>query len=229
MRLVRVLATALAALGVAGAGSVSAQVQTKECNGIRACISVPGPWVVVPARAEVTYLLECPRRRGIVGGLDALASSRDVRVSFAANLGAPVSPGTTTTRYAVFRAVTATGRRGAFKPVIGCIPVDSGGRSTTAVRLTTPGAPLEYAQTTFLLRPGIKRTTTIGCAGRQRLVGTWHAVAFRTAAVPRLPLADAVRVQRTRKGAHVAVTISASEALPRGAKAEVQVGVVCAA
>jgi hypothetical protein len=229
VRLARVLSIVLTALGVAGAGVASAQVQTRECNGIRECISVPGPWVVVPARADVTYLLECPRRRGIVGGLDALASSRDVRVSFAANLGAPVSPGTTTTRYAVFRAVTASGRRGAFRPVIGCIPVDSGGRSTTAVRPTPAGAPLEYAQTTVPLRPGLSRSTTIGCAGTQRLVDTWHAVAFRTAGVPRLALADAVRVQRARKGRNVAVRIVVSEALPRGAKAEVQLGVVCAA
>ena len=109
MNSARMLAVLLATLVVGGAGTASAQVRTKECNGIRQCISVPGPWVVVPARGGVTYLLECPQRRGIVGGLDALASSRDVRVAFSANLGAPVSPGTSTTRYAVFRGVSAGG------------------------------------------------------------------------------------------------------------------------
>jgi hypothetical protein len=226
----RVLAVLALAAGatVATVAASAQQPRTKECNGIRECISVPGPWVIVPNRADVTYLLECPQRRGIVGGLDALASSRDVRVSFAANLGAPVSPGTTTTRYAVFRAITVSGRRGAFKPVIGCIPTDSSGRSTTAVRVATPGPPLEYAQTTFLLRPGAQRRSTLGCAGGQRLVGTWHAIAFDTAGVPRLGLADAVRVKRTRAGRTVAVTVGASEALPRRARAQVQVGVVCA-
>jgi hypothetical protein len=230
VRLVRLLPLALlAAIAVpGGADAAPAQAATKECNGIRQCISVRGPWVAIPPRTEVTYLLDCPRRQGIVGGLDVIASSADVRVSFEARIGSPVAPGRSTTRYAVFRAVTASGRRAVFKPLIGCIPSGSPSRNTTAIR-ALPGPPLEYAQTTFLLRPGAVRTATIGCVGSQRLLRTWYAVAFRTERMPQAALAEAVRVERTKRGRQVAVRISTSEALPRGAKAEVQVGVVCAA
>jgi hypothetical protein len=222
----RVVPLALAAALAVGLLAAHAATATNECNGIRECRRVQGPWVIVPAHGSVAYLLDCPRRRGIVGGLDALASSTDVHISFDGQLGAPVSPGRTTTRYAFFHALSAAHRRGAFQPRIGCIPTDSSARSTTSASVA-PGAPLLLAATTLKLQPGIVRSTTIGCVGGQKLVDSWDAVAFRTARAPEVGLADAVRIRRTARGKKVAVTIVTSEALPLGSGAEVQLGVMC--
>jgi hypothetical protein len=214
----------LAAAYLPGLGSSAAA--TRECNGIRNCLRAQGPWVIVPAREAASYLLECPRRRGVVGGLDAVASSSDVRLSFDGQLGAPVAPGMTTTRYAFFRGISAAHRRGAFQPRVGCIPTDSSARSTTSVH-AVPGPPLLLAATSVRVRPGSVRKATIACIPGQRLVDSWHAVAFRTRQAPDVGLADAVHVRRTSGGRQVTVTISTSEALPPQARAEVQLGVMC--
>ncbi len=100
-----------AALLALAAASTSADAATNECRGITACIPVAGPWVLVPAHGQATYLLTCPAGRSVVGGLDAQASSPAVRVSFDGRLGAPVGPGVTTTRYALFRAISFSGSR----------------------------------------------------------------------------------------------------------------------
>jgi hypothetical protein len=71
------------------------------------------------------------------------------------------------------------------------------------------------------------RTVSLGCIPGQKLVDSWHAVAFRLAGVPPLGLAEAVDVRRKTRGKKVAVTVITSEALPRGAAAEVQLGVMC--
>src|ERR671938_748714 len=116
---------ALAALVVSLAVSAAlapAGGATNECHGIQACIRVVGPWVVVPPQGRTAYLLACPAGRGVVGGLDAQVTSRDVRVEFVARLGAPVQPGVTTTRYALFRAVSLSSKRQLFQPLLGCIP-----------------------------------------------------------------------------------------------------------
>jgi hypothetical protein len=63
------IAVAAAALLASGAGAA-----TQECAGIPTCIDVPGPWVAVPAHGQASFLLDCPQRRGVVGGVDALAS-----------------------------------------------------------------------------------------------------------------------------------------------------------
>jgi hypothetical protein len=180
--------------------------------------------VAVPANGEAKFLLDCPQRRGVVAGVDALASSRDVHVTFDALLGGPVAPGRTTTRYAFFRAVSGQHRKGLFEPRIGCIPSSTGGAQTTAYVSTPVGAPLDLAAATMLVRPGTEKHTTLGCANGERLVDSWNATAFATPAPP--SFADAVQVVRTTHQGQVAVSITASEALPRSAI--VQVGVRCA-
>ena len=131
------LAALVAGLAVAGAFAPTGGA-TNECRGIMACIRVPGPWVLVPPGGRVQYLLSCPGGRSVVGGLDAQATSRAVRVGFEGRLGAPVGPGVTTTRYALFRAVStreatagvpaaagmraAAGRRRPFDSLRACDP-----------------------------------------------------------------------------------------------------------
>jgi hypothetical protein len=222
------LALAVAVLA-ACALSVSAGATT-ECRGIKDCLDVVGPWVVVPAHTQATYLLDCPRRRGVVGGTDTVASSQDVRVGFEGLLGGPVSPGTTTTRFAFFRALTVSGRQGAFKPLLGCIPVNTGGRVTTSAFVGPQGAPLDYSAVTIPVRAGLQHSTTIGCAKGEKYVDSWNATDFRATRLPDIALAGAVHVHRiVHAGSGSAtVSISVSETLPGSARAEVQLGVICA-
>jgi hypothetical protein len=213
---IAVVAAALLAPGASAA--------TAECAGIPTCIDVPGPWVAVPAHGEAKFLLDCPQRRGVVGGVDALASSRDIHVTFEGLLGGPVAPGRTTTRYAFFRAVSGHHRQGLFEPRIGCIPSSAGGPQTTAYTISPAGPATDLAAATMLVRPGTVRHSTIGCANGERLVESWDATAFADPVPP--VFADAVEVVRTLNKGQVRVKITASEALPR--TAFVQVGVRCA-
>jgi hypothetical protein len=211
---------ALAAIGASGAGA------TAECLGTRTCIDVPGPWVAVPAHGEALYLLECPRRQGTVVGVDSLASSRDVHVTFDGLLGGPVGPGKTTGSYILFRAVSGRHQLGLFEPRIGCTPPPTGGPQTTAFQLSPAGPPLNIAATTLPVTPGAVRHLTLGCVRGQRLVDSWDATAFPEPVSP--ALAGAVHIQRSVSGGQVSVTIVASETLPHTAHAVVQIGVRCA-
>jgi hypothetical protein len=216
------------ALGIAVAAAAllasSAGAATTECAGIPTCIDVPGPWVAVPAHGEASFLLDCPQRRGVVGGVDALASSRDVHVTFEGLLGGPVAPGRTTTRYAFFHAVSGHHRQGLFEPRIGCIPSSAGGPQTTAYTISPAGPATDLAAATMPVRPGTVRHATIGCANGEHLIEAWDATAFPEPVPP--VFADAIEVVRTVHKGQVAVKITASEALPR--TAFVQVGVRCA-
>jgi hypothetical protein len=213
------LAVIAAALLASGANAA-----TVECAGIPTCIDVPGPWVAVPAQGEAKFLLDCPQRRGVVGGVDALASSRDIHVTFEGLLGGPVAPGRTTTRYAFFRAASGHHREGLFEPRIGCIPSSAGGPQTTAYTISPAGPATDLAAATMRVAPGTVRHATIGCANSERLIESWDATAFADPVPP--VFADAVEVVRTVHKGQVAIRITASEALPR--TAFVQVGVRCA-
>ena len=218
-----VLAAAAAAAFAAPSGA------TNECRGIQACIRVPGPWVVVPARGTASYLLTCPGGRSIVGGLDAQATSRDVRVSFDGRLGAPVQPGQTTTRYAFFRAVSTSARTQAFQPLIGCIPVQGGGgRSTVSARVVPVGPALEFRSRIVVIGPGDVKFARIACQRGETLVGAWHAVAFRTKQPPSLSHVGLVSAQHRIVGKSVVVTASSTDALSPDAHAIVQGGAECA-
>lgn len=202
---------------------------TNECRGIMACIRVPGPWVVVPPRGSTEYLLTCPNGRSIVGGLDAQATSRAVRVSFDGRLGAPVQPGVTTTRYALFRAVSISRRAEAFQPLLGCVPTQGGGgRSTVSARVTPVGPSLELRSRIVVIGPGEARFAKVACKPDEKLVGSWRAVAFRTKQPPDLANADRVRATRIVVGKKVVVTAAASDGLSIDVHAIVQVGAECA-
>jgi hypothetical protein len=209
------------------AAAVSAGAHN-ECHGIRQCISVSGPWVVVQAGAETDYLQSCGKQ-GVVGGVDADVTSTAVRLSFDGRLGAPVSPGVTTTVKVLYRGRLVTGARGAFQPWVGCIPASGGGgRSTVSARVTSPGPALDRVARTIVVSPGEVKTASLSCPSPEKLVGAWHAVAFRTKKPP--DLADAARVQAAHRiaGKKVVLTVEATDALSIDAHAVVQVGVECA-
>ena len=223
-----VLVTVAAVLAFA-ATTVSAGAATNECRGITACIPVAGPWVLVPAHGQATYLLTCPGGRSIVGGLDAQASSRAVRVSFDGRIGAPVSPGVTTTRYALFRAVSTSGRAQTFQPRLGCIPTQGGGgRSTVSARVTPAGPSLELRSRIVIIGPGQVRFAKVACLASEQLVGTWHAIAFRVKQPPKLGAGTLVDVTRTIVGRKVVVTATATDGLSIDVHPVVQVGAECA-
>jgi len=232
MKLKVALSTFVAALAVAAAFAPVGGA-TNECRGIQACIRVPGPWVVVPPQGRALYLLSCPGGRSVVGGLDAQVTSRDVRVSFDARIGAPVQPGVTTTRYALFSAISLSSKVQAFQPLLGCVPVQGGGgRSTVSASVSPsvspPGQSLEYRSHVTILSPGSVGFARISCQGKEKLVGSWSAVAFRTKLPP--PLGNATRVTTTKAvlGKRVIVTATASDGLSIDAHAIVQAGAECA-
>jgi len=215
---------AAAALVAAPAGHA-----TNECHGITACIRVVGPWVVVQPGREVHYLLNCPK--GVVGGLDAQATSRAVRVSFDGRLGAPVSPGVTTTRSALFTAVSTSTKTEAFQPRLGCVPTTGGGgRSTVSARpaVTPVGPALVLRSRIVVIGPGSVQFGRASCLPEEDLVGSWNAIAFRTKKPPDLTNAALVTATSVAVGRRVVVTASATDRLSIDAHAIVQVGAECA-
>ncbi len=136
-----VLGSVLAA-DSAAAGLPQSPPKTHECTGVPKCVSVPGPWVIVPAQGGITYLLTCPQKGSFAAGVDSLATSRDVRVTFAGLMGSPVGSGKTTEGTILFQAVSVDHERGAFKPLIGCIPVTSNHVQT--VSFSPPRARLSW-------------------------------------------------------------------------------------
>jgi hypothetical protein len=226
-RRLSVLAIAAAALVVAAPAGAA-----DECDGFQVCVSVPGPWVVVPAssgtvRTPVEYQLTCPRGH-IVGGLDARLSVRGIDVQFLGKLGSPVNPGISTTRSAVFRAtnVGQSGRAATFKPFIGCIPASGGGsRVPTSVTAFPPGEPVTRRVRTVRARPG---TTTVvqRCAAGERLVGASHAFAFATRTPPSASLVSSVSGVEQIGGRSVVVRVSGDAELA-GVRALVQVHALC--
>ncbi len=223
------LTVLLSAIAVVAGSASPAHAATNECRGLQTCIRVPGPWVLVPAHGRAEYLLSCPRGRSVVGGLDAQSSSRDVRVSFDGRIGAPVSPGVTTTRYALFRAVSTSGRAQTFQPRLGCIPLaGGGGRSTVSARITPAGPSLELRSRIAIIGPGEVRFAKVSCLKNEQLVGGWHAVAFRLKKPPTLGAGTLVSVTHTSVGKQVVATATATDGLSVSVNAIVQVGAECA-
>lgn len=230
MTLVRSLSVAaVAALALVVAGPAGA---ANECDGLQVCVSVPGPWVVVPAstsssRTPVDYQLTCPRGH-IVGGLDARLSVRAIDVQFLAKLGSPVNPGISTDRSAVFRAtyVGASERAATFKPFVGCLPASGGGtRVPTSVTAFRPGQPVTRRVKTVRVRPGTA-TVVQRCARGERLVGGTHAFAFDTRNPPSASLVSSVSGSEAIGSSGVVVRVRGDAELS-GVRALVQVQALC--
>jgi hypothetical protein len=225
----KALTVLVSAIAAVAASASPAEAATNECRGLQTCIRVPGPWVLVPAHGRAEYLLACPRGRSVVGGLDAQASSRAVRVSFDGRIGAPVSPGVTTTRYALFRAVSTSDRAQTFQPRLGCVPLaGGGGRSTVSARITPAGPSLEFRSRIAVIGPGEVRFTKVACLRSEQLVGGWHAVAFRLKKPPTLGAGTLVHVTHASVGRQVVATATATDGLSVSVNAIVQVGAECA-
>jgi len=217
---------ALVALALS-ASAPAASPAGDPCKGIPRCISVPGPWVAVPATGEVDYLMECPGGNGIIGGTDALVTSQQIFVSFDGIPGSPVKYGRTTNYEAFFRAVAGDHRAGEFEPFIGCIPTRSASRITTGVPVAPLGAPLDLRARSVTIVPGGVSTATMSCRGGERLVDSWSAIAFETATPTPVSFAAAIRVVGAVHGGVAGATVVAGKTLPLSAPAFVQLGVRC--
>ena len=203
-----------------------------ECAGLRICVPVAGPWVVVPVstsapRERVEYQLTCPRAH-VVGGLDARLSVRAIDVSFLATLGSPVNPGISTSTSAVFVGMYAgqTDAAPTFRPFIGCIPATGGGtRIPTSVSSFPPGRPITRRVKTVRVRPG---TTTVvqRCASGERLVSGSHAFAFSMRTPPSASLVGSVSGVQEVRGESVAVRVHGDAELA-SVRALVQVHALC--
>ncbi len=219
------VAASLAGPGVARASD--------ECRGLDVCISVPGPWVAIPAAPPggartVHYQLSCPRRT-VVGGLDAVLGDPALDVSFLGKLGSPVNPGISTERRVVFVATWTRSRVTTFRPLAGCVPLNGGGRRSTVgyepVAQAAAKPPLRRVRTLRLR--GSTASLVAGCARGERLVGVSHAVAFRTKARPGSVTLGGVPVSRTRAGARVRL-VARRAGVPRATRVEVQLHLLCA-
>ena len=213
---------------VLAAGAARA-APTNECRGLQVCVQVVGPWVVAPAsHARVEFQLACPRRY-IVGGLDAELSDPAVEISFLGKLGAPVAPGITTSRTAVFvaRFVGSTRRPVTFRPHLGCVPASGGGGGIPTARIVRPGQPAVWRVRTLRVVPGRSRFVAAGCASAERFVAGSHAVGFYTAKPPAARLVAAVATRQRLARSHVTVGARGGVALGR-VRAVVQVSAICA-
>ena len=233
MRVRGLLVALIAGVVVAAAAGAVPAGAANECDGLQVCISVPGPWVVVPtsgggaSRQRVEYQLKCPRGH-VVGGLDAELSARPIDVSFLGRLGSPVNPGITTTGSAVFVGtyVGRSDRAPTFKPYIGCMPMAGGGsRVPTSAGAFKPGQPVTRRVATVRVRPG-SRTIVQSCGRGERVVGSSFAFAFATRTPPSASLVSSVSASQAATDRTVAVRVRGDAELA-GVRAFVQVHALC--
>jgi hypothetical protein len=225
------LALSIAAVAaVAGLWAGTARA-ADECKGLRVCLPVTGPWVVIPA-GGVDYELACPLAGYIVAGTDARVGTPDVDVSFRGEIGSPVGPGVTTHRSIVFHAARIVAGAGttSFRPFLGCIPSNGGGgRALTGVTARTAGIKPTTALFSVVVNARIasrSQTVRASCPRQSRLVGASHAIAFRQAAAPTVAQRAAIRVTRTVARGVVVAHVSSTAAA--GSHAELQLRAVCA-
>jgi len=231
VRLSAVLAAAVAAASAVAIFAAPAGA-TNECRGLQVCVHVAGPWVVVPTanaapRARVEYQLTCPKGY-VVGGLDAELTDRAIDVTFQGLIGAPVNPGITTSRTALFVATSArTLASGAtFRPHIGCMPsVGGGSRIPTVHHVVPPGHPTARRVVTARVFPG-PQTVTKACAPGETLVSATHAIGFFTTRPPTAALVSSVRSSQAIRGSRVFVSVHGDGAVV-AVRAVVQVDLTC--
>jgi hypothetical protein len=166
----------------------------------------------------------------VIGGLDAELSDRAIDIDFLGKLGSPVNPGVTTARSALFRATyTGTAPRGpSFRAHLGCLPSSGGGAGPVPYRKLAafpPGEPTIRRVRNVSLRPGSARAIAT-CAASERLVSSWHAIAFYTGSAPAETLVRSVTATRSVQGRRVVARVRSTGAV-QGVRAIVQVGAVC--
>jgi hypothetical protein len=194
---------------------------TNECRGLMVCVPVAGPWVVTTPGVQVQFDLSCPKRY-IVAGLDAELSARGVDVGFIGGMGAPVNPGITTQRDAVFLGRLVTGVAATFRPHIGCVPAQGGGqRVPTSLHVFPPVKAIDRQVHQYPATPS--RAVTARCPKGEHLTTATHAVGFYAATPPTGALLRAVHVVQLVHGDAVTLRIRSTR------QAVVQLDLLCTA
>lgn len=233
----RRLGVLVAAAALAGVGAGPARA-LDECRGLKECVPVVGPWVVVPAAAggrlaAASWELRCPLAGYVVGGTDSRVTGAGVEVGIRGETGSPVAPGVTTKRAVLFTGRAAGGAAvRAYKPAIGCIPLEGGGgraQTSTGARraVVKPGAPFTREVALARLVPGRTRTIVAMCPVGRRVVDAGHAVAIRRDAPPTAALVSAATTRQVVGSTSVRVTASLRGGVPRAVPVLVQVHAVC--
>jgi hypothetical protein len=234
------VATPLA--GAAGGPFYFAPPPTKECTNVKNCQATLGPWVVVPAHSEASYLVTCPARRGyLVAGTDARASSKSVRVWFDGQLGAPggLPPSTAPGGAALlFHALSMNGKPGSFQPILGCVSLIQktktatyGVRVAAAVPGVAPVSSIDFHSRTISIGPGSRSRVVLRCPSNEKLIGSWQGLAFQTLGPPPRAYLDAAEVTATIVGDSVVGRIAPQESLfvPTAPSSKAQIGAMCEA
>ncbi len=211
---------------------------THECVRVKNCVAVTGPWVVVPPAQPATFLFGCPTRHGFtIGGTDARASSKSVRVWYDGGLGAASGfPAVNAKGGSVllFHADSEDAKLSWFQPVLGCVSLTPKNKRSTLSATVLPGtpsaAPLDLRAINVELFPGARKglvpSTPARCLRNEKLVGSWTALAFaRTGGPPDLSYANAVSIKAIRLGNRVQGTVTLLRSMPY--QAEVQIGAMC--
>ena len=212
---------------------------TKECLDISNCKAVFGPWVVVPASGEATFLMACyPRFNYVVGGTDSRASSSAVRVWFDGRLGGAIGvpPTNVLARSSLlFHASSENGRVGSFLPILGCVSLRPATKQATysvrraaATPGTAPSAPLDLRANNRSIDEPVMLVGT-GCAPHEKVIGAWSAISFNTTEPPARSFVTAATARITLGGNKVHATVNALPNLlaPLAPTASVQVGAMC--
>lgn len=214
---------------------------TKECQGVANCVATIGPWVVVPAHGETTFLIGCPTLFGyLIGGTDARASSGNVRVWFDGDLGAPIGHTSSQGAVLLFHAVSNNGQPGSFQPILGCVALQQKNKTSTVAYLrfsavpgTAPSSPVILRARTLAVRPfkelGFKQRAfyPARCTKDETFVGSWGAVAFLTSDPPTLAQMQAVKAMILVKADEVRAVVQQYSRALLPPPAEVQYGAMC--
>jgi hypothetical protein len=213
---------------------------TTECVNVSYCVAVAGPWVVVPAHGEATFLMSCPLRLGyLIGGTDARASSPQVHVWFDGTLGAPIGAPPASRRFGavlLFHAASYNGQVGLFQPILGCVTLPPASKITTVSlvrQMLVPGTPpataADLRAKQVVLAHLVEQTASENCPRDDKLVGSWDALAFNSNLPPALSYAAAETTRLTRVGNAIHALFQVTNVLldPLAPQALVQVGAVC--
>jgi hypothetical protein len=205
---------------------------TNQCKGLDVCITVPGPWVAVPAAnagsaSTALYQVTCPKR-SVAGGLDAILGDPTLEVRWLGLLGSPINPGISTKRSVIFQGSSARARPTAFRPVVGCIPTSGGGgRSTTAYTAAKP-KPLQRRFHTVSVRGNQPVGVITACATGERIAGATYSVGFKTHLQPGPSVLSGVQVELARQAGRSVATVRRTFAVPSSMRVLLQVQLLCA-
>jgi len=105
-------------------------------------------------------------------------------------------------------------RAPSFRPLIGCVPAQGGGRrSPTAYHAFPPVKPTVRQVKTVRVRPGATTSAVARCPEAQRFVSATHAVAFYGSIPPTAAVVKAVTVRQRVAAGVVKLRIRATRAI----------------